>query len=142
MPGYLHNSPLLMKSVVVVLLPFWLIISITSGCATFPVNETSPNHLSLKEQVEELFRRQNNAASEVMMLSLDETDNEEFEELSDAELKMQNACTALNEYAVRSRDQLSLGFFLQQRVLSEIDLCDDATQIVESLLRDFMLPQD
>ena len=94
MLDYLDNSPILIRSVVVFFLPFWLIISITSGCAYFPVVGTSPDQLTLREQVEELFRRQNIAASEVMMLSLDESDNKEFEELSDAELIMQNACTA------------------------------------------------
>jgi len=112
-------------------------VSSLPGCALLSTGFEDDSRYTLREHVEDIFRRQNNATSEVMMLSMEEFESEEFIDLTVAEEEMENACAALNEYAVRARDQLSTGFWLKNRVLNSIDECEGATQIVESLLKDF-----
>lgn len=112
------------------------LLALLPGCGLMPKIPSVEKSVTIRERVEELFLRQNHAASEVMMLSVEELDFSDFDQLKETELEMQEACELLNEYAVRSRDQLSLGLLLQRRVYSSIDECDEATKIVESLLQE------
>ena len=107
------------------------------GCALMPEISSNDKSVSISERVDALFFRQNKASSEVMMLSIEEFDSPELEELIEAESEMQEACEALNEYVIRLVDQLSLGLSLQRRVYSSIDECDEATTDMESLLQEF-----
>jgi hypothetical protein len=118
-----------------VLLIFFLNLT---GCALLSSAPKIVTQQTLKNQLEELFRRQNKATSEVMMFTMDEPDAEVFEELLEAEQQMLQACDPLNEYAVRELDQLSLGIMLKNKVLAAMDDCEDATELVEIVIKEML----
>ncbi|MDF1581680.1 MAG: hypothetical protein P1P78_00065 [Methyloprofundus sp.] len=99
------------------------------------------NIAQLKQNAESIFRRQNTASSQVIILTMDE----ENSVLSDAELTMQEACAVLNAYVIRaisSDDFLMLDFLAQHRVISTLDDCDAATKKLELLLQRPILIED
>ena len=101
------------------------------GCAmiTDPLGQKIvPN---FREEAELIFRRQNTATSQVMILTLDEEDNT----LVAAEQVMQDACVELNAYAIRLRDGLGENLLQQQQVFNSLDDCEAATRHLEVLLQ-------
>lgn len=89
----------------------------------------------IRMQLEDLFKRQNNASSAVMMLTMDSPEAEQFEDLLDAEQEMLEACDPLNEYAVRELEHMDLGIMLKQQVLRAMDVCTEATDYTEKLIK-------
>ena len=87
-----------------------------------------------RQYVGEVFRRQNQVTGEVMMLSEEELSEADYENLSEAENRMLEACKDLNEYAVHVRDGLSIGLYLRHSAMNSTEECEQATQGVESLL--------
>ena len=117
---------------------YFLVIFISqfSACAIFPSVVNVVDQESLRKQLEELFRRQNNATSEVMMLTMDDPDAESFTDLFEAEAEMQQACEPLNEYAVRERDKLEAGLILIKKILDAMAACEESTEQVELILNE------
>ena len=136
------NSLISKRSPIVSLLFVIIFISQLSACAIFTSGSKIVDQEALEIELEDLFMRQNNASSEVMMLTMDEPDAEEFEDLLEAEQQMREVCDPLNEYAVRELEQLSLGLMLQNRILDAMDDCDDATTQVESLINEDLTDHD
>ncbi|MBE0469527.1 MAG: hypothetical protein IBX55_08500 [Methyloprofundus sp.] len=104
------------------------------GCAFIQEPLGQKNIAQLSQHAESIFRRQNIASSQVIILTMDE----ENSVLSAAELTMQEACAALNAYVIRAisgDDFLMLDFLAQQRVISTLDDCDAATKKLELLLQ-------
>jgi len=104
-----------------------------AGCAFVQDPLGQKKMAQLRQNAESIFRRQNTATSQVMILTMDE----ENSVLSGAELTMQEACAALNacvNRAISSDDFLMLDFLAQQQVISSLDSCDAATKKLEALL--------
>lgn len=81
------------------------------------------------QRVESVFKFQNSMTNAVML-----SENEPTAAILDAEQKMQHACEALNEYAARESDDLSISFELRQRVEQTAISCEKAAQQLQSLL--------
>lgn len=113
------------------------VVSLT-GCAIF-------NNLfayqSTAEYVESVFKRQNAISTQVMMLPETELDAEDYEELLQAEAKMQRDCKLLNDYAVKEMDRESTSLSFKKQVRDSAEGCDLSIEDVESLLEDFDLDE-
>lgn len=123
----LFNQKVIKSSVIII--AFLLF----SGCAFIQDPLGQKKIEQLRQKAESIFKRQNIASSQVMILTMDE----ENTILSDAELAMQEACAKLNAYVIRSMssDNFSMVDFLaQQQVIRSLDNCDAATKKLEALL--------
>lgn len=121
----LFNQKVSNKSAIII--SFLLI----SGCSVFKIPLGQEKISQLREEAESIFRRQNTATSQVMILTLDEEDST----LVEAEQAMQDACAELNAYAVRLRDGLGDNLLQQQQVFNSLNECDAATKHLEVLLQ-------
>ncbi|MCF7972012.1 MAG: hypothetical protein K9L22_12710 [Methylococcaceae bacterium] len=124
----LFNQKVIKFSVIIIT------FALFTGCAFIQAPLGQKKMVQLRQNAESIFRRQNAASSQVMILTMDEENGA----LSDAELIMQEACAALNAYVIRSisnDDFLMLDFLAQQRVISSLDNCDEATKKLEALLQ-------
>ena len=104
-------------------------IILLSGCTTLYVLPDD-----FKEHVQDVFRRQNHATGEMMILMEEDIDPVSYEQLMEAEKKMLMACEPLNEYAVLKRDGLDADLILYQRAMSSAEDCEDSTGQMEALL--------
>jgi len=123
----LFNQKVIKFSVIIIA------FALFAGCAFIQDPLGQKKMEQLRQDAESIFRRQNTASSQVMILTMDEEDGV----LSDAELTMQEACAALNAYVIRaisSDDFLMLDFLAQQQVINSLDNCDAATKKLEALL--------
>lgn len=112
------------------------VAGLMSGCAVPFFSGYGPNHQSREEfthYAEEVFRLQNQMASEVMMLINDGSPRSDA--LLQAEQTMQKVCADLNEYVSRDIDGLSSGFFLSRRVEKSVIACEQAAFAVKQLLQ-------
>ena len=118
---------------VVMLVPITLILS---GCATpflGGFGTKGQSQVEFTRYVEGVFLLENRMTSEIMsLLETDETNSHDA--LLKAEQHMQEACSALNEYASRDIDGLSIGLFLRRRVEQSATDCEQAALKVKSLL--------
>ncbi len=89
------------------------------------------------EYAEGVFIRQNQATSEIMMLTEEDIDPYVYEDLLEAEKEMQKACELLNEYAVREIEGRTMGLFFKKKVQNSVEGCEYALQNVESTLAIF-----
>ena len=121
----LFNQKVINKSAIII--SFILI----SGCVIIKDPLGQEKIHQLKEDAESIFRRQNTAISQVMILTMDE----ENQTLAEAEQAMQDACAKLNAYAVRLRDGLGDNLLQQQQVFNSLDKCEAATRNLEVLLQ-------
>jgi len=119
-----------MKFVLVLLSLFSL-----NGCSTLNFISAPFDHAVLGNQVESLFRRQNQASHQVMMLLLEESQNIDLEKIEQAELSMLEACKSLNEFAILERDNQKINLSKKQRILRSIPSCEQKTAALEKLLR-------
>ncbi len=108
--------------------------SIISGCAIGGYGANGQSREDFEHHVEEVFRLQNQMASEVMML-LENDAPKKPEALIQAEQHMQQVCADLNEYASRDIDGLSIGFFLSRRVEKSAIDCEQAALAIKPLLK-------
>ena len=86
------------------------------------------------EYAESVFRRQNRASTQVIMLA-DAVDTATYSKLAAAERAMLEDCGPLNAIAARERDRQSVGLTLKLEIAPTIDACDRATQRLEAMLR-------
>ncbi|NOT85016.1 MAG: hypothetical protein HOP02_09650 [Methylococcaceae bacterium] len=115
-------------------------MTLLSGCM-LSAKSADHNHppQSFANYAEEVFRRQNHATSQVMMLSVDELDDKDaLEELLSAEKSMHNACEDLNAYA-ESQNDANTSLLLRARAAKSIEQCNLATKTLETLLEDLDL---
>ncbi len=90
-----------------------------------------------RQYAEEVFRRQNEAASAVIFW-LDELEDDSpdtYTALEASEARMLQACQALNQVAARRRDQQRVGLGRKRAVVRTIGACEVATQALELELR-------
>ncbi len=120
-----------MKCIFVLLNLFFLL-----SCTTLQFFSTPFDHAKLGDQVESLFRRQNHASHQVMMLLLEESENIDLEKIEQAELSMLKACKALNEFAILERDNQKISLSKKQKIISSIPVCEKKTATLEKLLHD------
>ena len=116
-----------------------VVVLLLHGCATvtIPIADRGEKTMTIDEfskYTEAVFRRQNRASDQVIMLA-EEMDPPTYQKLADAEEKMLEACRPLNEIAARQRDQESVGLTLKLEIAPAIDACDRATTRLETLLR-------
>lgn len=120
-------------------LPLLAAVNFLSGCVNLgeiPSDEIKPQGFAA--YAEEVFRRQNNATSQVMTLSPDDLDDpEQYDALLTAEKNMQSACELLNDYASHSQEGEKMTLLFRSRVGISVKKCDHATQKLETLLQDF-----
>jgi len=88
----------------------------------------------LAAYAESVFRRQNSITSTIMMMSEDDIVDEK--QLTQAEMKMYEACRLLNEYSSREMDGESMGVLFRRKVKFSIKGCDESIQKVEAILAD------
>ncbi len=105
------------------------------SCSTLQFFSTPFDHTKLGDQVESLFRRQNQASHQVMMLLIEEPENIDLEKIEQAELSMLEACKALNEFAVLERDNQKISLSKKQKIISSIPACEQKTSDLEKLLQ-------
>lgn len=113
------------------------ILLISSGCTVFSGSSKGryfDPFTGYADYAEDVFIRQNQATSEIMMLSEDDMEPFAYEHLQEAENKMQKACELLNEYAVREIDGQSIGLFFKKKVKNSVEGCEYALRNVESIL--------
>lgn len=120
---------------------FWLfLMSLTLfGCAGQQLRvEKVPQTMSFAAHAEAVFRRQNAATSQIMMLALDDVDAPEiYEALLKTEKNMQLACVDLTAYAVQSQTQSSASLMMRVRAGKSIYACELATSQLEKLLKTY-----
>lgn len=109
------------------------------GCATVTIRtddgcEKTMTIEAFEQYTEAVFRRQNRASDQVIMLA-EEVDQATYQTFAEAEEMMLEACRSLNEIAARQRDQESVGLTLKLEIAPTIDACDRATTRLETLLR-------
>ena len=109
------------------------------GCATVTIQTVggAEKTMTIEEftmYTEAVFRRQNKASNQVIMLA-EEVDPATYQKLAEAEEQMLEACGPLNKIAARQRDQESVGLSLKLEIAPTIDACDRATTQLETLLR-------
>jgi hypothetical protein len=107
-----------------------------SGCTIPFFDGYGANHQSLdefKSHVEEIFRLQNKMSSEVIML-IESDEQNKYENLVQAEQKMEQVCADLNEYASRDIDGLNISLFLQQRIEKSAIACEQAALSIKQML--------
>ena len=105
---------------------------IVTGCS-LPFLRYGENGLSqdqFADYVESVFRLQNSVTSELMLLDSDERQTV----LLQAEQMMRTDCAALNEYATRDSDGLTIGLALSRRVAQSVAQCEKAALHLKLLL--------
>jgi len=108
--------------------------SLISGCAIGGYGANSQSLEEFEHHVEEVFRLQNQMASEVMML-MESEEAKKYQALLQAEQHMQQICADLNEYVSRDIDGLSIGLFLRRRVEKSAIDCEQAALAIKPLLK-------
>ncbi len=90
----------------------------------------------IRQYAEDVFRYHNRVETKLLTaLGLADVNGEpRYDALLAAEARMLDACEALNELAIRHRDQKRLGFFKKIRLPRTIAACESETKDVERLL--------
>jgi len=88
------------------------------------------------EYAESLFKRQNQVTQQVMILLEDEIALDDEEMVSDAELKMHDACHLLNDIANRERNGEEMSLYYQRQAHSSFIGCDQAVKAMETILKE------
>ena len=108
------------------------------SCSTLQIFSSPFDHTNFGDQVESLFRRQNQASHQVMMLLLDDSENIDLEKIEQAEFSMLEACKPLNEFAILERDNQKISFSNKQKILRSIPVCEQKTETLEKLLQQLL----
>ncbi len=123
-----------MKCIFVFLNLFFLL-----SCSSLQFFSTPFDHTKLGNQVESLFRRQNLASHQVMMLLLEEPENIDLEKIEQAESSMLDACRPLNEFAILERDNQKISLSKKRKIISSVPICEQKTIALEKLLQNVLL---
>ena len=112
------------------------------GCSYYQNRIKSPTKaLDYASFAEAVFRRQNQATSQIMLRSLDNNDFDQNQlNLLNAEKIMRDACETLNHYANDSQASNNINLLLPTRMFISVKTCDQATQKVEKLLSEHSMP--
>lgn len=108
-----------------------------SGCMLLDAQQELDDFSAYAEKV---FLHQN-AMTDQILEAADSLTSAQYTQLSQAELKMHDACQLLNEYAIRERDGLERGLLFRNRVRLSIRGCDESLVKVQQLLQS-MNPHD
>lgn len=92
---------------------------------------------NLETQIESLFRRQNQASGQVMMLLMEEESSPKLDTLEKSEQLMLEACKPLNNYAVLERDNQRISLAQKQKALDSIHVCATETEKLEIMLKEY-----
>lgn len=107
-----------------------------SGCTLPFITIDGKNTEEFAHYVEEVFKLQNNMTSEIMTIADSDDKPKNFDTILQAEQNMQQHCEALNEYAVRDIDGLTVDLALKNRVMKSAKDCEIAAKAVQKLLFD------
>ncbi len=112
-----------------------VVINALQGCTVPSPKRYWDKAVDFRDYAEQVFRRQNQINSEILML-LDEDvdDSESYAKLIEAEQNLQEQCQLLNEYAVRERDGVEITLLFKQKVQASVDDCETAMQEADLLL--------
>lgn len=102
-----------------------------SGCLLLNPKQDLDDFSAYAEKV---FKQQN-AITDQIMQATDSLNKEQYTRLTQAEMKMHDACQLLNEYALRERDGLDRGIIFRHRVGNSIGDCDRSVTTVQHLLQ-------
>ncbi len=115
-----------------------LLITITLSACSLPFFSGYGANGQTREEftryVETVFKLQNSMTSQMMALAENDEKPTNIDALLQAEQRMQKMCEALNEYAVRDSDDLSIGLLLQRRVEQSAKDCETAAKDLQTLL--------
>jgi hypothetical protein len=123
----------MMNCKTILLLLISVSLSVLTAC-TPPFLHYGDKGLSRDEfarYVESVFRLQNNLTSQTMLL-----EDVEAEHVLQAEQKMHTACAALNDYASKDMDGLSISLSLSRRVEQSAAQCEKAALQLQTVLDD------
>jgi len=115
-----------------------LITILLSGCSLPFFSGYGANGQTREEftrYVETVFKLQNSMTSKMMALTENDEKPANLNALLQAEQRMQKTCEALNEYAERDSDGLSVGLLLQRRVEQTAVDCEKAAKELQVLLK-------
>jgi hypothetical protein len=113
-----------------------------TACSTVRTRTLQGGTVSMTEaqfaaHFEHVFRYHNRITSELIdTLSNLDADNEEPPELSEAEEDMHEACEPLNEVVSLEAVSQHAGFWTENELPEAVPACEEATQHVETLLRE------
>jgi hypothetical protein len=114
----------------------FLMTIILSGCSLPFISGYGANGQTREEfsrYVEEVFKLQNSLTSKMMAMAENDEKPANLDALTQAEQRMQKNCEALNEYAERDSDGLSVGLLLQRRVEQTAVDCDKAAKVLQGM---------
>ncbi len=112
----------------------WLIaLSLAVTIPACSLIDAITHEQELTVYAENLFRRQNELTSELMML---DSGSDDENEIYQAELRMHEACKLLNDYAQSQMEGKSMGILFKRRVKNSLPACDDAIQDLEDAIED------
>ncbi len=115
-----------------------LITILLSGCSLPFFSGYGANGQTREEftrYVETVFKLQNSMTSKMMAFTENDEKPANLDALVQAEQRMQKTCEALNEYAERDSDGLSVGLLLQRRVEQTAVDCEKAAKELQVLLK-------
>lgn len=115
-----------------------LMTIILSGCSLPFFSGYGANGQTREEftrYVESVFKLQNRMTSKMMALAEDDEKPANLDVLLQAEQRMQKMCEALNEYAERDSDGLSVSLLLQRSVEQTAVDCEKAAKELQALLK-------
>ncbi|MFQ5660419.1 MAG: hypothetical protein ACE5GZ_08325 [Gammaproteobacteria bacterium] len=125
---------------------FLNIVLLSSSCSTVTTYtpDGKPETRSLEEfraYAEQVFRRQNHASSEIIMLQLDaeSEDNDQYSRLMNAEEKIIDACSPLNRMAARMAENRKINPSLKYEIFYSLSKCDHVTRDVETLIKSYSM---
>jgi len=122
------------------------LIFLTTSCST--ITTVSPNGDQetrtvdeFKVYAENVFRRQNQASSKLIMLLIDNetSDLENYNSLVEAEERILDACWPLNNIVVMKIENQPIDLSTQYKVMNTISDCDYITRDVEEFLRNYKM---
>lgn len=122
-----------------------LILSVfATGCSTISTvtpdgHRESRSVDEFKSYAEDVFRRQNKASSELILLLIDieSSDQENYSKLQNAEKRIMDACQPLNSMAVMMVENRKIDMSMKYSVMTSVSECDYITRDVEELLRGY-----
>lgn len=128
-----------------------LLLASVNGCAN--VTTYAPdgsmevrNPDEFETYAESVFRRQNEAGSELVYVytDLDNIDEASFEAITSSEERMLEACEPVNQMAILRLKEEEPDFFFKIRFINSLASCDLAASELELLLKkaDYAHPQE
>lgn len=125
------------------LIGYYLLLNSLWSCAISSPKQYWNKTIDFRTYAEEVFRRQNQISSEILMLTDEDVVNPDlYAKLLQAEQNLQDQCQLLNEYAIRERDGVEIPLLFQQEVQSSVDDCELAMQKADVLLNQTLLGEN